>query len=45
MALSYVAQSARGQGVPMVPQSEIDKAESVVERFMIRWRGEPDPGM
>ncbi|CAM5483893.1 citrate synthase 2 [Streptomyces avidinii] len=43
MALSYVAQSARGQGRPMVPQSEIDKAESVVERFMIRWRGEPDP--
>ena len=26
MALSYVAQSARGQGLPMVPQSEIDKA-------------------
>ncbi|MDF9805709.1 hypothetical protein M2436_004256 [Streptomyces sp. HB372] len=43
MALSYVAQSARGQGRPMVPQSEIDKAQSVVERFMIRWRGEPDP--
>lgn len=43
MALSYVAQSARGQGMPMVPQSEIDKAQSVVERFMIRWRGEPDP--
>jgi citrate synthase len=43
MALSYVAQSARGQGLPMVPQSEIDKAESIVERFMIRWRGEPDP--
>ncbi|MBW5251186.1 citrate synthase 2 [Streptomyces poriferorum] len=43
MALSYVAQSARGQGRPMVPQSEIDKAGSVVERFMIRWRGEPDP--
>ncbi len=43
MALSYVAQSARGQGRPMVPQSEIDKAHSVVERFMIRWRGEPDP--
>lgn len=43
MALSYVAQSARGQGHPMVPQSEIDKAHSVVERFMIRWRGEPDP--
>jgi citrate synthase len=43
MALSYVAQSARGQGLPMVPQSEIDQAQSVVERFMIRWRGEPDP--
>ncbi|MEU3656270.1 citrate synthase 2 [Streptomyces sp. NPDC032161] len=43
MALSYVAQSARGQGRPMVPQSQIDKAGSVVERFMIRWRGEPDP--
>lgn len=43
MALSYVAQSARGQGMPMVPQNEIDKAHSVVERFMIRWRGEPDP--
>jgi hypothetical protein len=27
----------------MVPQREIDKAGSVVERFMIRWRGEPDP--
>ena len=43
MALSYVAQSARGQSLPMVPQREIDKAESIVERFMIRWRGEPDP--
>jgi citrate synthase len=27
----------------MVPQSEIDKAHTVVERMMIRWRGEPDP--
>jgi citrate synthase len=43
MALSFVAQSARGIGLPMVPQSEIDKAQSIVERFMIRWRGEPDP--
>ncbi|MEU6538044.1 citrate synthase 2 [Streptomyces sp. NPDC047000] len=43
MALSYVAQSARGQTLPMVPQREIDKAHSIVERFMIRWRGEPDP--
>lgn len=43
MALSFVAQSARGIGLPMVPQREIDKAETIVERFMIRWRGEPDP--
>ncbi|MEO8556804.1 MAG: citrate/2-methylcitrate synthase, partial [Actinomycetota bacterium] len=43
MALSFIAQSARGQDHPMVPQSEVDKAHSIVERFMIRWRGEPDP--
>ncbi len=43
MALSFVAQSARGQGQPMVPQSMVDNAETIVERFMIRWRGEPDP--
>ena len=43
MALSFVAQSARGIGLPMVPQREIDKARTLVERFMIRWRGEPDP--
>ena len=42
MALSFVAQSARGD-LPVVPQSEIDKAHTVVERMMIRWRGEPDP--
>src|SRR3954451_24292319 len=27
----------------MVPQSEVDKARSITERFMIRWKGEPDP--
>jgi citrate synthase len=43
MALSYVAQSARGLDKPMVPQREVDKAHTIVERFMIRWRGEPDP--
>ena len=43
MAMSYVAQSARGLGRPMVPQREIDKAQTIVERFMIRWKGEPDP--
>ena len=43
MALSFVAQSARGPGQPPVPQSEIDKAKSIPERFLIRWRGEADP--
>jgi citrate synthase len=43
MALSFVAQSARGQDRPMVPQREVDNARTIVERFMIRWRGEPDP--
>jgi len=43
MALSYVAQSARGLSQPAVPQEEIDKCNTIVERFMTRWRGEPDP--
>jgi citrate synthase len=43
MVLSYVAQAARGLGQPMVPQSRVDEAGSIAERFMIRWRGEPDP--
>ena len=43
MAMSFVAQAARGLGVPMVPQTRIDDATTIVERFMTRWRGEPDP--
>jgi citrate synthase len=43
MALSYVAQSARGITQPAVPQSRIDRCETITERFMVRWRGEPDP--
>ncbi|GAA3985125.1 citrate synthase 2 [Actinomadura viridis] len=42
-ALSFVAQSARGVSQPMVPQSRIDEGKTITERFMIRWRGEPDP--
>ncbi|WIM96865.1 citrate synthase 2 [Actinoplanes oblitus] len=42
-ALSFVAQAARGLGLPAVPQKDIDKAETIVERFMRRWRGDPDP--
>ena len=43
MALSFVAQSARGAGQPPVPQREVDRATSIPERFLIRWRGEADP--
>jgi citrate synthase len=43
MALSFVAQSARGTGRPPVSQREVDKASSIPERFLIRWRGEADP--
>jgi len=43
MALSFVAQSARGVGQPPVPQAEIDKADSIPARFLTRWRGEADP--
>jgi citrate synthase len=43
MALSFVAQSARGTGRPPIPQLEVDKATSIPERFLVRWRGEADP--
>jgi citrate synthase len=43
MALSFVAQSARGGGQPPVSQAEIDKADSIPARFLTRWRGEADP--
>jgi citrate synthase len=43
MALSFVAQSARGLGKPFVPQSEVDKGQTIADRFLIRWRGEAHP--
>jgi citrate synthase len=43
MALSFVAQSARGGGQPPVAQEDVDGATSIPERFLIRWRGEADP--
>jgi len=43
MALSFVAQSARGTGRPPVPQTEVERGRSIPERFLIRWRGEADP--
>jgi citrate synthase len=43
MALSFVAQSARGTGQRPVPQARVDEGASIPERFLIRWRGEVDP--
>ncbi|HKE68455.1 MAG TPA: citrate synthase 2 [Nocardioidaceae bacterium] len=43
MVLSYVGQAARGVGRPMVPESEVDKAATITERFLTRWRGESNP--
>ena len=43
MALSFVAQSARGTGQPPVPQRVVDEGTTIPERFVIRWRGEADP--
>ncbi|HEV7754001.1 MAG TPA: citrate synthase 2 [Baekduia sp.] len=43
MALSFVAQSARGLGKPWVPQATIDEGVTLAERFLIRWRGEAHP--
>ncbi|MGV0745276.1 citrate synthase 2 [Mycolicibacterium sp. XJ870] len=43
MALSYVAQSARGIYQPAVPQRTIDECPTVTARFMTRWQGDPDP--
>ena len=36
---SRPAASAR----PAVPQARIDQCTTIIERFMTRWRGEPDP--
>jgi citrate synthase len=43
MALSFVAQSARGGGKPPVPQAKVAEGRTVAERFLLRWRGELDP--
>ncbi|WP_024794691.1 citrate synthase 2 [Tomitella biformata] len=43
MALSYVAQSARGIYQPAVPEKLIDDSPTITSRFMTRWKGEPDP--
>ncbi len=43
MTLSFVAQSARGTGLAAIPQERVEESDNIVERFMIRWRGDPDP--
>lgn len=43
MVLSYAAQSARGLGTHVVPQSDVDQGATLAEKFLIRWRGEADP--
>jgi len=43
MVLSFAAQAARGLGRPIVPQTEVDRASTLAERFLIRWQGEADP--
>ncbi|MGH2905753.1 MAG: citrate synthase 2 [Solirubrobacterales bacterium] len=43
MALSHVAQSARGVGHPPISQDDVDKCNSISERFLTRWRGEANP--
>ena len=40
--LSYVARSARGDQ-PEVPESLLEGASTIVERFLISWLGEPSP--
>ncbi|MBE9374008.1 citrate synthase 2 [Saccharopolyspora sp. HNM0983] len=42
LALSYAAQSARGEEPP-VPAEQIDRAGSAAERFLVSWRGEANP--
>ncbi|WP_249011645.1 citrate synthase 2 [Conexibacter sp. DBS9H8] len=43
VALSAVAQSARGAEVPAVPEATVAAGGSSAERFLLRWRGEADP--
>jgi citrate synthase len=42
-ALSLVAQSARGESKPPVPEDEVMKGKTAAERFLLTWRGEVDP--
>ncbi|WP_067503435.1 citrate synthase 2 [Actinoplanes sp. TFC3] len=41
--LSFVAQAARDERLPQVPWERVGNAETLSERFMVQWQGEPDP--
>lgn len=43
LALSFVAQSARGPDVPAIPQRVVEQGRSVAERFLLRWSGAATP--
>jgi len=43
LALSIVAQSARGRDLPAVAQVAVEEAGGAAARFLTRWRGEADP--
>ncbi len=43
LAMSFVAQSARGPDVPAIPQREVERGGSVAARFLIRWSGAAEP--
>jgi len=42
-ALSLVAQAARGDDEPPVPEHLVVQGENAAAQFLIRWRGEADP--
>ena len=43
MAISFLAQSVRGEEIPAIPQREVNTAGGIAQRFVMRWRGEVDP--
>lgn len=42
MALSFLAQSARGTEEPAVPDWVVDQVHGIARRFLTRWKGEAD---
>src|SRR5699024_2893454 len=42
MALSFLAQSARGPDVPAVQSWVVDRVRGTARRFLTRWHGEAD---